>query len=75
VRAVNLFDHGDRFSPPIARYPGLQYRDVLEIVGRDRLFRVLRADPTLAGQKAGHTLALGDVLGVVPVVELVLGDV
>jgi len=60
VRAVNLFDHGDRFSPPIARY---------------RLFRVLRADPTLAGQKAGHTLALGDVLGVVPVVELVLGDV
>ena len=36
---------------------------------------VLRADPALTGEKAGHALPLGDVLGVVPIVELVLGDV
>src|SRR5262249_39058749 len=53
----------------------LQYRDAFEIEGRDRMPRVLGADPALAGEKTGYPLPLRDVLGVVPVVELVLGDV
>src|SRR5256886_9105413 len=45
----------------------------LEIVRRDRDRAILGADPALTQQKAGHALPLGQMLGVVPVVEFVLG--
>src|SRR5207244_4085838 len=40
-----------------------------------RDFRVAPAEPALGIDKAGNPRALRDVLGVVPVVELVLGDI
>src|SRR5262245_36166864 len=52
-----------------------QYLDVFQVVRGDRDLGVSRADPALANEKAGHALALRQVLGVVPVLELVLGRV
>src|SRR5580698_6626342 len=49
----------------------LQNGEAVEVVGRDRLFRILGADPALKRQETRHTLPLGYVFGVVPVVELV----
>jgi len=45
----------------------------LEVVGRHGDPAVLRPDPALAQEKTGHALPFRQVLGVVPVVELVLG--
>jgi hypothetical protein len=53
----------------------VQHADRVEVVGRDRDFRVVDADPAMRIDKARHGEAFGDVLGVVPVVEFVLGDV
>src|SRR2546426_3171149 len=65
TRAVTRLDHGENRN--------LQHGDGLEIVGRDRAPAVLSADPALAQQKTRHALPFRQVLGVVPVVELVLG--
>jgi hypothetical protein len=56
--------------------PGaLQHRDIVEVVGRDRDLAIVGADPALAHEEPRNTLALGQVLGVVPVVKLVFGRV
>src|SRR5262245_5276991 len=51
----------------------LQHRDAVEIVGGDRDLAVLHPDPALADEEPRHALPFRQVLGVVPVVELVLG--
>src|SRR5215831_618017 len=50
-----------------------QHLDVVEVVRGNRDLAVSRADPALADEKAGHALALRQMLGVVPILELVLG--
>src|SRR6516162_7941684 len=52
----------------------LQHIDTIEFVRRHRNLWVVRADPPLAGKKAGHPLPFGNVFEIVPVVELVLGE-
>ena len=52
----------------------LQHRQDVEIVGRDRDDSGYRRRSSAAAQKAGHPLPFGNVLEIVPVVELVLGD-
>src|SRR5215469_9220873 len=53
----------------------LQHFDAIEIVSRDRVLGVLGADPALTAQKPGHALPLGNMLEIVPIVELVFGDI
>src|SRR5204863_8095062 len=51
----------------------LQHRDAVEVVGRHRDRAVVHADPALADEETRYALPLRQVLGVVPVVELVFG--
>ena len=53
----------------------VQHLHRVQVVGGQRDLAALHADPAPAEAEAGHALALGDVLEVVPVVELVLGGV
>ena len=53
----------------------VQDPDIVEIVERGRDLLLLSADPALGIQKAGNAQPLRDVLGVVPIVKLVLGDI
>ena len=53
----------------------VQNADSVEVVKSERDFRVLGADPALGIQKAGDPQPLRDMLGVVPIVKLVLGDI
>src|SRR5262249_33901901 len=65
---------GGGFSPAdgsIGR--ALQHGDAIEVVGGDRYQGILRAEPPLAHEEAGHALPLGQMFRVVPVVKLVLG--
>ena len=54
-------------SPGFAAPPGCRDRGSRPTAGG------LRADPPLQSQEAGHTLPFGNVLAVVPIIELVVG--
>src|SRR5215469_14074648 len=62
----------------------LKHRQAIEIVDRDRVLGLehryarrskLDPEPALTAQKPGHAFPLGNVLEIVPIVELVLGDI
>src|SRR5262249_12310118 len=52
----------------------LHHIGILEFVGGHRNLWVIRADPPLAAEKTGYPQAFGNMLEIVPVVELVLGN-
>jgi hypothetical protein len=53
----------------------LKHREAVEVVSRDRLPRVLRTDPSLQGQETRDPLPIRNVLGIIPIVELVSRDI
>jgi hypothetical protein len=53
----------------------LQHGQAFEVVGRNRLSGVVGANPPLTGQEARHPLPFGDMLGVVPIIELAGVDI